>query len=227
MTDPTAPRAVVSAQWGDATRRHALGLIGAGGLLLGGLRQALATVDDDNVLTEAAVLRDPEIPVAGNPEGDITIVEFADFQCPYCRKVAPDLRALVQEDGKIKMVFKDWPVLGGASVYAARLGLACKFQDKYVAAHEALIGLTSRLTEAKAREAVAEAGIDVDRAVRDLATNGKTIDAILARNDAQAKAFGFRGTPSYIVGKFRVPGVLTKEQFAQAVADARKAKVAK
>uniref|UniRef100_Q07TI8 Thioredoxin domain-containing protein n=1 Tax=Rhodopseudomonas palustris (strain BisA53) TaxID=316055 RepID=Q07TI8_RHOP5 len=208
------------------TRRHALGLIGAGGLLIGGLRHALAATDDDNVLTEAAVLRDPEIPVAGNPDGDITIVEFSDFQCPYCRKVAPDLRALLQEDGKIRMVFKDWPVLGGASVYAARLALACKFQDKYVAAHEALIGLTSRLTDDKSRSALAEAGIDVERARRDLAAHAKTIDAILARNDAQAKAFGFRGTPSYIVGKFRVPGVLTKEQFAMAVADARKAKAA-
>jgi protein-disulfide isomerase len=209
------------------TRRHALGLIGAGGCLIGGLRHALAAGDDTNVLTEAAVLRDPEIPVAGNAEGDITIVEFSDFQCPYCRKIAPDLRALVREDGKIRMVFKDWPVLGGASVYAARLALACKFQDKYVVAHETLIGLTSRLTEAGAREILARDGIDVDRATRDLATHAKTIDAILARNDAQAKAFGFRGTPSYIVGKFRVPGVLTKEQFALAVADARKAMTAK
>jgi len=227
MTVLTTPRPVAPALLGLATRRHALGLIGAGGLLIGGLRHALAAVDDDNVLAEAAVLRDPAIPVAGNPDGDITIVEFSDFQCPYCRKIAPDLRALVQEDGKIKMVFKDWPVLGGASVYAARLALACKFQDKYVAAHEALIGLTSRLTDDKARDALAQAGLDVDRATRDLTTHAKTIDAILARNDAQAKAFGFSGTPSYIVGKFRVPGVLTKEQFALAVADARKAKGAK
>jgi protein-disulfide isomerase len=223
MSDRAEPLASSEAP----TRRRALGLIGAGGLLIGGPRRALAAPDDDNVLNEAAVLRDPEIPAAGNPQGDITIVEFSDFQCPYCRKVAPDLRALVQEDGKIKMVFKDWPVLGGASIYAARLALACKFQDKYVAAHEALIGLTSRLTEDKARNALAQAGIDVDRATRDLSSNAKAIDAILARNDAQAKAFGFRGTPSYIVGKFRVPGVLTKEQFALAVADARKAKTAK
>jgi protein-disulfide isomerase len=219
MSDRAEPLALNEAP----TRRHALGLIGAGGVLIGGLRQALAATDDDSVLNEAAVLRDPEIPVAGNPQGDITIVEFSDFQCPYCRKVAPDLRALVQEDGKIKMVFKDWPVLGGASIYAARLVLACKFQDKYVAAHEALIGLTSRLTDDKSRDALAQAGIDVDRATGDLAAHARIIDSILARNDAQAKAFGFRGTPSYIVGKFRVPGVLTKDQFALAVADARKA----
>lgn len=202
-----------------STRRQALGLFGAA--LLVGARPAQAQTDD--VLNEAAVLRDPEIPVGGNPAGDITIVEFSDYQCPYCRKVAPELRALVAEDGKIRMVFKDWPVLGKASVYAARLAIACKYQDKFVAAHEALIGLTSRLTEPGARDALARAQIDVDRAVRDLDANAKAIDAILARSDAQAKAFGFNGTPSYIIGKFRVPGALTKEQFAMAVADARKA----
>jgi protein-disulfide isomerase len=208
-----------------ATRRVVLGGAGAA-LLLGGTRPVSAGADDDNTLTEAGVLRDPDIPVAGNPEGDITIVEFSDFQCPYCRKIAPDLRALVQEDGKLRLVFKDWPVLGGTSIYAARLALACKFQDKYVAAHEALIALTSRLTESGARDALARGSIDIDRATRDLVTHANTIDAILARNDAQAKAFGFRGTPSYIVGKFRVPGVLTKQQFVLAVADARKAKTA-
>ena len=73
------------------------------------------------------------------------------------------------------------------------------------------------------REALAGAGIDVDRITRDLAANAKTIDAILARNDDQAKAFGFKGTPSFIVGKFRVPGALTMAEFDQAIADARKA----
>ncbi|HEY0327613.1 MAG TPA: DsbA family protein [Rhodopseudomonas sp.] len=209
----------------NASRRGVLGVLGAGALLLGPLPRAAmaAKSDDDNVLSEAAVLRDPDIPAAGNADGDISIVEFFDFQCPYCRKVAPDLRALAQDDGKIRLVFKDWPVLGGASIYAARLALASRFQDKYVAAHEALIGLTARLSESSVRDALSAAGIDVARATSDLDSKGKTIDALLARNDAQAKAFGFQGTPSFIVGKFRVPGVLTKEQFTLAVADARKA----
>jgi protein-disulfide isomerase len=208
------------------SRREALGLLGAGAAMLGiGISppSALAQGADENVLTEALVLRDPEIPVAGNANGDITIVEYFDYQCPYCRKVDPDLRQLVHDDGKIRLVQKDWPVLGEVSVIAARLALACKYQDKYLQAHEALIGVNSKLTEPRIRELLAGAGIDVDRATADLASNAKAIDAILARNNDQATAFGFNGTPSFIVGKFRVPGVLTLAQFQLAIADARKA----
>jgi protein-disulfide isomerase len=133
----------------------------------------------------------------------------------------------VHDDGKVRLVLKDWPVLGPISVVASRMALASKYQDKYVQAHEALIGINSKLTEPRLRELLAGAGIDVDRVTRDLAANAKTIDAILARNDDQAKAFGFRGTPSFIVGKFRVPGALTAEEFGQAIADARKAAASK
>jgi protein-disulfide isomerase len=212
------------------SRREVLGLLGAGALVLGmeaAPAMAKGQGDGDNVLTEALVLRDPEIPAAGNANGDITIVEYFDYQCPYCRKVAPDLRQVVQDDGKIRLVLKDWPILGPISIVASRMALASKYQDKYVQAHEALIGLSSKLTEPKLREALAGAGIDVDRLNRDLAGNAKAIDAILARNDDQAKAFGFRGTPAFIVGKFRVPGALTMEEFGQAIADARKAAASK
>jgi len=208
------------------TRRETLGLLGAGAVMLGmeiAPGPARAQSDGDNVLTEALVLRDPDIPVAGNVDGDITIVEYFDYQCPYCRKVEPELRQVVQDDGKVRLVLKDWPILGPVSVTAARMALASKFQDKYLQAHAALIGVNSKLTEPRIRELLAGAGIDVDRATRDLATNAKAIDAILVRNNDQATAFGFKGTPSFIVGKFRVPGVLTMAQFDQAIADARKA----
>jgi protein-disulfide isomerase len=169
------------------------------------------------------VLRDPDIPVAGNPDGDITIVEYFDYQCPYCRKIEPEIRQVVQDDGKVRLVLKDWPILGEVSVIAARMALASKYQDKFIQAHEALIGVSSKLTEPRIRELLAGAGIDIDRLNRDLATNAKAIDAIIARNGDQAVAFGFRGTPSFIVGKFRVPGTLTMAQFDQVIADARKA----
>ena len=188
---------------------------------------ALAQSSEETVLTEALVLRDPDIPVAGNVDGDITIVEYFDYQCPYCRKIEPELRQVVQDDGKIRLVLKDWPILGPVSVTAARMALASKYQDKFLAAHEALIGVNSKLTEPRIRELLAGAGIDVDRLDRDLASNATAIDAILARNNDQATAFGFKGTPSFIVGKFRVPGVLTMAQFEQAIADARKAAAAK
>jgi protein-disulfide isomerase len=206
------------------TRRETLGAIGATTIMLGiAPESALAQGSDETVLTEALVLRDPDIPATGNAEGDVTIVEYFDYQCPYCRKIEPELRQVVQDDGKIRLVLKDWPILGPVSVIAARMVLASKFQDKYVQAHEALIGVNSKLTEPRIRELLAGAGVDVDRLNRDLATNAKAIDAILARNSDQATAFGFKGTPSFIVGKFRVPGILTMAEFEQVVADARKA----
>jgi protein-disulfide isomerase len=210
------------------TRREALGLLGAGTLMLGvAPGPALGQGDDETVLTEALVLHDPDIPAAGNIDGDITIVEYFDYQCPYCRKLEPELRQVVQDDGKVRLVLKDWPILGPVSVIAARMALASKFQDKYIQAHEALIGVNSKLTEPRMRELLAGAGIDVDRLDRDLVTNAKAIDAILARNNDQATAFGFKGTPSFIVGKFRVPGTLTMAEFDRVIADARKAKATK
>jgi protein-disulfide isomerase len=209
-------------------RRRTLGLLGSGAVMAAAAAvpgSAFAEGDDEKVLTEALVLRDPDIPVTGNAGGDITIVEWFDYQCPYCRKLEPELRQVVQDDGKVRLVSKDWPILGPVSVVAARMALACKFQDKYSQAHDALIGVNSKLTEPRIDELLAGAGIDLDRAKRDLAANAKTIDAILARNNDQATAFGFRGTPSFIVGKFRVPGALTIAQFEQVIADARKAKM--
>ena len=207
------------------TRRVALGLLGAS-VLGAGLASGSARAhdDDEKVLTEALVLRDPEIPVIGNANGDITIVEYFDYNCPYCRKIAPEIRQVVQDDGKVRLVLKDWPILGEVSKIAARMALAAKYQDKFVEAHDALIGVSSRLTEPRIRELLAAAGINIDRLNGDLTAKAKEIDAILARNSAQAEAFEFRGTPSFIVGKFRVPGILTMAQFEQVIADARKAK---
>jgi protein-disulfide isomerase len=212
------------------TRRDALRALGAGAVMAGvGIApgSARAQDGDEKVLTEALVLRDPDIPVAGNADGDITIVEYFDYQCPYCRKIEPELRQVVQDDGKVRLVLKDWPILGPVSIVASRMALASKFQDKFIKAHEALIGVSSKLTEPRIRELLDGAGIDVDRVNRDLAANAKAIDAILARNNDQATAFGFKGTPSFIVGKFRVPGILTMAEFDQVIADARKAAAAK
>ena len=208
------------------TRRETLRALGASAVVLGmgfAPGSALGQGSEETVLTEALVLRDPDIPAAGNVDGDITIVEYFDYQCPYCRKIEPELRQVVQDDGKVRLVLKDWPILGPISVTAARMALATKYQNKFVQSHDALIGINSKLTEPRIRELLAAAGIDVDRLNRDLATNANAIDAILARNSDQASAFGFRGTPSFIVGKFRVPGILTMAQFDQVIADARKA----
>ena len=202
------------------SRRGMLTLLGGAAVLGAMSHQARAQAEP----TEALVLRDPDNPVLGNPDGDISIVEWFDFNCPYCRKLEPELRQVVQDDGKVRLVLKDWPILGPVSVVAARVALACKYQGKYDKAHDAMIGVSSKLTEPRIYELIAAAGVDVDRAKQDLAANAKAIDGMLARNNETAEGLGFQGTPAFIVGKFRVPGVLTMDQFTQVIADARKAR---
>ena len=155
------------------SRREALALFGAGSVALGlgwAPRRARAEADPENVLTEALVLRDPEIPVAGNADGDVTIVEYFDYNCPYCRKLEPELQQVVFDDGKVRLIWKDWPILGPVSVIASKMALASKYQGKYVKAHEALMGVSSKLTEPRIKELLSGAGIDIDRLNRDLDT---------------------------------------------------------
>ena len=178
---------------------------------------------DSNPTSRDAILRDPDIPALGNPNGDLTIVEWFDYQCPYCKKSAPVLAKVAKQDGKVRLVHKDWPILGPVSVYAARMVQAAKFQNKYEAAHQALIGAQGVLTEERVRDILAKAGVDVAKASSDLEANKKSVDDLLARNNTQAEALGFNGTPSFIVGIFRVPGVLEEVGFKAAIADARKA----
>lgn len=172
--------------------------------------------------TEAEVLRDPDIPVAGNPQGDLTIVEFSDYQCPHCKTAHPHLERAAKEDGKIRLIFKSWPIFGEQSVYAAQMALAAREQNKYNEAHRALISVKGKLTPEQTQKSLADAGVNVDRAQDYLNKNVKTIGAILKRNHDQAEAFGFQGTPAFIIGKFRVPYPLDTEAFKLAIADARK-----
>lgn len=177
----------------------------------------------DDTLSRDAVLRDPEIPVLGNPDGDLTVVEYFDYQCPYCKKLAPQIAQVVRDDGKIRLVLKDWPIFGAVSKSAAQLALAAKYQNKYQEAHDALIGAKEKLSDANIAELLSKAGVDVEKAKQDLQAHQKTIDDVLIHNDKQADAFGFQGTPGFIVGFFRVPGVVEMKVFKQIIADARAA----
>jgi protein-disulfide isomerase len=177
----------------------------------------------DDTLSRDAVLRDPEIPVLGNPQGDLTVVEYFDYQCPYCKKLAPEIAQVVREDGKIRLVLKDWPIFGAVSKSAAELALAAKYQNKYQDAHDALIGAKEKLSDANIPELLTKAGVDVEKAKQDLQAHQKTIEDLLIHNNAQADAFGFQGTPGFIVGFFRVPGVVEMKVFKQIIADARTA----
>lgn len=196
----------------------------AGSLAFGAMP---AFAQQEDVITEQLIWRDPAIPAAGNPGGNLTIAEYSDFNCPYCRKVFPVLQKVVREDGNIRLVYKLWPIFGPASVYAAQMTLAARAQGKYVQAYDALMGSAARVTEASTDKTLAAVGVDVNRAKQDLQKNIKEIGAVLKRHHAQAEGLGFQGTPSFIIGKFRLPGAHDEEVFKQAIADARKALGAK
>ena len=190
---------------------------------IGALSAAALGEGFDDTLSRDAVLRDPEIPALGNPQGDLTVVEYFDYQCPYCKKIAPEIAQVVRDDGKIRLVLKDWPIFGAGSKSAAQLALAAKYQNKYQEAHDALIGAKEKLSDATIPELLTKAGVDVEKAKQDLQAHQKTIEDLLIHNNAQADAFGFQGTPAFIVGFFRVPGAVEMNVFKQIITDARAA----
>src|SRR6476646_10757051 len=106
---------------------------------------------DDDVLSRDSVWHDPEIPALGNPRGDLILVEYIDYQCPVCKQLHPVLSRVVRADGNVRLVSKSWPIFGGASIYAARIVLAAKYQGKYAQAHEALFAAKVPLSETVVR----------------------------------------------------------------------------
>ena len=170
-----------------------------------------------------AVLASPATPFAGHDGADVTVVEYLDFNCPYCRKTAVTLGQLLAGDAKVRILFKDFPIFGGVSVYAARAALAAQWQGRYLAAHDILIDSPARLaSETQVRNRLALAGVDLARLDRDLAAHKGEIDAILARNNDEARALGYTGTPGLVVGAFVVPGALSLENLRVLITATRK-----
>ena len=209
----TSRRNVLDVAVALLTRRCILATLLAGGLAAPALAQATKADED-------AILRDPDAPVAGIPAGDVTIVAFLDYNCPYCKVAAPDLARIVKEDGNIRLVYKDWPVIAETSVYAAQLALAAKCQGSYQQAHYALMGTKGRLSREQISAALKAGSIDLDRLQADLDAHGEKIRALLRRTVAQADALGLQGTPTYLVGPFQTT-TLDYQGFKQVVADAR------
>ncbi|WP_332683359.1 DsbA family protein [Bosea sp. (in: a-proteobacteria)] len=209
-------------------RRTVLVRLAASGFALASVQGLIGFGSARAVETDSnTVLNDPEAPTAGNPKGDVTIAAFLDYNCPFCKKAAPDLRRIVKTDGRIRLVYKDWPILGDASVYGAQLALGAHYQGKYEAVHHALMGLPSlRIPKDKVLQAVQAAGVDMARLQADLDARADAITALLRRNLAQADAIGLEGTPAYLVGPFRT-SALNYAGFKQVVADARARQAAK
>lgn len=173
-------------------------------------------------LTREAILNDPEAPVGGNPKGDVTIVAFEDYNCPFCKKSEPALQKLVKEDGHIRLVYKDWPILSATSVYGAEVALAAKYQGKYEVVHHVLMHIPgTRVSKETMDKALHQSGVDVDRLNKDLAAHMEDIRALLRRNNAQAEGMGFQGTPVFLIGPYKVAAALDYEGFKKVVAQAR------
>jgi len=175
-----------------------------------------------NVLSDRAheVFNDPATPVGGNPKGDVTIVEFFDYRCPYCKQVLPTLQALLKEDHGLRFVYKEFPVLGPASVTAAHAALAAQRQGKYEAFHTAMMATKGQITEDTVYRVAGSVGLDVDRLKQDMAA--PEIEQELKANLSLAEALNIRGTPGFIIGKKIVPGALDLDALKDMVAEARK-----
>lgn len=165
--------------------------------------------------------RDPNAPVLGNPDGDVTLVEFFDYNCPYCKRAKPIVEALLEADPNIRVVFREWPVLSEGSVYAARAALAARQQDKYGEFHWALMAFRGRAEEASVLEIAEEVGLDIDQLQSDMEADD--VDNHIRLSMQLAEGLNITGTPSFVVGNTVLPGLPTQEQLSAAVSEAREA----
>ena len=172
-------------------------------------------------LTEAAILNDPATPTLAPENADVTVVMFFDYQCPVCRRVHPVLERVRKEDGRIRLVYKDWPIFAGTSITAAEVAIAAQWQGKYHAVHDQLMRTPGKLDEAKIEAAAKRAGVDWEGLQRDLEAHGDEIDALLGRTLVQARGLGIQGTPAFAIGPYLVSGGLDYAGFKSAFAKAR------
>ena len=189
-------------------------------------RRAQQAVSDDKALLAAnhdAIFDDGHSWVGGNPDGDVTVVEFMDYRCGYCRQFNPQVRELVESDGNIRLIVKEFPILGDDSEASARFAVAVKQiagDDAYAAAHHALIGLRAAPTPEALTRIAADIGVDADEVLNLMQTEDVT--AILRDNRELAQTMGIQGTPSFVIGDQLLRG-MPAGGLAATVAAAREA----
>lgn len=165
------------------------------------------------------LLHDPTSPVAGNLNGDVTIVEFFDYRCPYCKQMEPALAQLRKDDRKLRFVYKEFPILGPDSVIATRAALAARKQNKYQPLHDALMTAKGHLDEATILKIAGDVGLDVQRLKTDM--NSPDIERVISRNMELAHVLNINGTPGFLVGDQLVPGAVDLDTLKKLVAEAR------
>lgn len=200
-SDPSILRDAVAALREDMSRKQA-----------GAARAAIAKAGP-------ALTGTPDDPVAGNPQGEVTLVEFYDLHCPYCRRMLPVMQALVAAEPKLRIVYKDIPMLGPGSMLGARAVLAAQRQGGYRKLQDAIMTGPSQITEESVHAAADQAGLDWTRLRRDM--DDPAIQARIAANLALARSLGVEGTPAYVVGGTMFSGAMPLDQLEAAIAAAR------
>lgn len=202
-------------------RRH-LVLMGASLLALpavplAGFAQERANPMPDEL--RQALERDPTAPVLGNPDGDITLTEFFDYNCPFCRKMVEPIHRLILSDPQLRVVFREWPVFGEDSEYAARASLASLQQGRYWQMHTAMFRTRGRIGEEAAMRAAGEAGLDIARLERDMEAD--PVERHITNSYLLADHMGLMGTPSFIAGDEGAFGEYSLEELRAMVERAR------
>ena len=166
-----------------------------------------------------AILSHPATPVSGNPGGDVTLVEFFDYQCGFCRRELASMKELLASDGNLRVAWKELPVLGPVSRFAARASMASARQGRYHDFHVALMGESGKLTEGAVMAVAERVGLDAERLRRDMAD--PAIDAYLDETAGLARALGIDGTPAFVIGDTVVPGAVGADRLRRLIADVR------
>ena len=170
----------------------------------------------------AAILANRDPPQFGPNNADVTLVAFSDYQCPVCKRTEPALMDAASRDGRVRIVYRDWPIFGPVSERAARVALAARYQGRYVALHHRLMQSRVTPTEPVLAQMLVSAGGDWPRLLRDLETHRDAIDGLLRANGRAAAALGLPGTPGYLIGTLLIVGATDQNGFERAIDRARR-----
>lgn len=168
------------------------------------------------------LLHDPSSPVSGNPNGEVTLVEFFDYRCGYCKRAAGAVTQLQKEDTRVRVVYKDFPILGEPSELAAKAALASRVQGKHQVFHEALLASKAEMNKDTILAIAGDVGLDQKRLEADMAN--PEWQTVIDRNRALARELGISGTPGFIVGTELVPGALDVNGLRELIARAKNEK---
>lgn len=215
------------AQFRDEIRAYLLEnpeiIMEAVGVLEAREQAAAAAMDVELVRANAgAIFQDDHSWTGGNPEGDVTLVEFIDYRCGFCRRAHPEVEELVSSDGNIRRIIKEFPILGEQSMLSARFAIATKLtagDEAYKAAHDALITLRADATPAALDRLAGELELDADTIMTTMMS--PEVDAIIAENHALAQALGISGTPTFVMEDRMLRGYLPLDEMRVVVSEAR------